>query len=150
MTTDRRAMHEDIVGAFAAGWADVDSRAIEPFMTPDVELVQPFIPTCHGTGEWWAYVDRLQTFATGLRSEVLHWSGTADRLFIEHRLSATVGRRVVRITAVDSFELTGEGKIFRRVAYFDPSPLVVAVLLSPRVWLRWWRSGLRPRLGSPA
>ncbi|MBF6347598.1 nuclear transport factor 2 family protein [Nocardia flavorosea] len=134
------------MATFTAGWADVDSRALDPLMAEDIELVQPVIPTCHGKRQWWEAVDRLQSFATDLHSDVLGWSGSSDRLYIEHRLGATIGGRAVRIDAVDNLELDRNGQITRRTAYFDPTPLVVAVLSAPSVWPRWWRSGVRPRL----
>lgn len=103
------------------------------------------IPTCRGKRQWWEAVDRLRSFATDLHSEVLGWTGSSDRLYIEHRLGATIGGRTVRIDAVDVLELGRSGEITRRTAHFDPAPLMVAVLTAPSVWPRWWRSGLRPR-----
>ncbi|MFI9534735.1 nuclear transport factor 2 family protein [Nocardia fusca] len=150
MTTERDPVHERIVEAFAAGWADIDSRALDDIMADEVVLVQPMIPTCHGKRQWWARVEALQTFAADLRSDVLSWSGAANRLYIEHRLSAVIGGRTVVIDAVDSFEIDDAGRIVRRTAYFDPARLIWAVLTTPSVWVRWWRSGLRPSFAPTA
>lgn len=141
------AVHERIVEMFAAGWADIDSRTLDAIMADDIEFIQPVIPTCHGKQQWWEQVEALRTFAAELRSDVLGWSGSADRLYIEHRLSAVIGRHTVVIDAVDSIEINDAGEIARRTACFDPSPLMWAVLTAPSVWVRWWRSGLRPKLG---
>ena len=67
---------------------------------------------------------------------MLGWSGSSDRLYIEHRLGATIGGRTVRIDAVDVLELNQDGEILRRTAYFDPAPLMVAVLSAPRCRFR--------------
>lgn len=150
MTTGRDPVLERIVDAFAAGWADIDSRALDDLMADDVVLVQPMIPTCHGKRQWWTHVEALQTFAADLRSDVLSWSGATNQLYIEHRLSAVIGRHTVVIDAVDSIKINDAGRIVRRTAYFDPSRLMWAVLMAPSVWVRWWRSGLRPSNTSPA
>ncbi|MBF6098707.1 nuclear transport factor 2 family protein [Nocardia cyriacigeorgica] len=139
MTTDWDAVHARVVETFIAGWDDLDSRAHDAFLAEDVELVQPLIPTCTSKRQWWAEVERLRGLLPGLRSDVQSWAGAEDVLFIEHRLGATVGQRTVEVDATDRFHLTAEGIVTRRIAYFDPAPLIRAVATSPSTWPKWWR-----------
>ncbi|BCK55326.1 nuclear transport factor 2 family protein [Nocardia wallacei] len=147
MTGDWRRVHEHVVTAFAAGWDRLSPRAFDALLADDVRLVQPLLPTCTDKQSWWGEVERLSDLLPDLRSDVLRWSGEGPVVFIEHRFTATVGRRTVSVPAVDRLTITESGVITHRTAYFDPAPLTLAVLRHPPAWWRWWRSGLGPLLG---
>ena len=87
----------------------------EEFARPLFELV----PDLHGTVE--------------------SWSATRDVAYIELRLEGTVGRRRFTMRTCDRIKLR-DGKAVERLAYLDATPLVKAVLASPRSWPTFIRS----------
>jgi limonene-1,2-epoxide hydrolase len=142
------------VEAFTEGWrqpADADAFAahFERYADPEFRLVQPLMPTVDGLAEWRErFVRPTFTMLPGLRGEVHRWASSGDTVFIEFDLIAQIGRRSVRWHVVDRFFLR-DGRPIERVSYFDPAPLVRAVLTSPSAWPRFLRGGaqlLRYRL----
>ena len=137
-TADRTA---EFVEFFAALWrigatdperffADCGAR-----MTPDARLIQPLAPVARGPEGMRRTFAPIFEAIPDLRSEVNHWGATEDGVLIEHTLSGTLGGRPIRWTAVDRFILRGELFEERR-AYFDPLPLVGAMLTRPRASLK--------------
>ncbi|MFI5027167.1 MAG: hypothetical protein ACHQCI_10520 [Solirubrobacterales bacterium] len=59
--------------------------------------------------------------------------------YIELRLEGTVGRRRFTMRTCDRIKLR-DGKTVERLAYLDATPLVKAVLASPRSWPTFIRS----------
>lgn len=131
---------EDFVKRFAAYWADPDPDKMATILTPDVVLIQPLSRPMHGLDAARAEFARLFAWLPDLRAEIDDWGANGATLFIEFRLSATVGGRPLEWPVVDRFTLTGD-KASRRVTYFDALPLMMRVLASPRAWPGWWRSG---------
>ncbi|GAB3984731.1 hypothetical protein GCM10029978_095200 [Actinoallomurus acanthiterrae] len=144
---DWHGVHEKVVAGFAASWDRPEPHAWDDLLAEDVELNQPLLPRMKGRQQWREEAGRLLALLPDLRSDVLSWTGDADILFIEHRLSATVGRVPARIPAVDKIWITDSGKVLRRDAFFDPLSFAQLVLRQPSMWLPWWRSGLEPLAG---
>lgn len=110
-------------------------------LTEDVELVQPLAPTTRGREAAVEAFGRVLDFVPDLHAEVLdHWH-RGERVTIEFDLAGTVGGKPLRWHLVDVFDLR-DGLGRRRVSYFDPLPLLGAVLTRPRAWLPYARSGL--------
>lgn len=144
--TDWAKVHADVVDEFTRGWAAPGPHAWDGFLADDVEMVQPMLRDGTGRASWREETERLLELLPDLRGEVLTWAGRADRLFIELRLTATLGRTSLDVRVVDQFVLTPEGTVVRRESFFDPAPMVRAVLRSPGSWPAWWRSGVGPLL----
>ena len=66
-----------------------------------------------------------------LRADVMRWGATEDGALIEIRLHGTLGGRALAWTAVDRLVLR-DGLIAERHSYFDPLPLVAALVRRPR------------------
>jgi limonene-1,2-epoxide hydrolase len=64
--------------------------------------------------------------------EVRSHAIAGETVFIASHVTATLGGRRIELDVCDRFELR-DGLIYRRQAYFDPTPIVVGVLLRP--WL---------------
>ena len=77
-----------------------------------------------------------------LRGELVDWAERDGFLVIAVRLQGTVGRRRVEWVTSDHIRLR-DGLVIERIAYFDPLPLVAAVLRSPSVWPRFAALQLR-------
>ena len=131
---------------FEAGWRAggpverfVDHFA--PVCHPDVRLLQPLSPPAHGIEGMRKLFGPLFTAMPDLRGEVLRWGPTDDGLIIELTLRGTLDGRPVEWTVADRVVLR-DGLLFERQSYFDPTPLLPAMLRSPRASLRLLR-GMR-------
>ena len=101
-------------------------------MTPDTRLVQPLARTVRGpAGARELFMPVFQAIPD-LRSEVHRWGATDDGVLIEHTLSGTLAGKPLAWTATDRFILRDDGTFLERRAYFDPLPLVAAMLRRPR------------------
>jgi hypothetical protein len=138
------------VEAFTEGWrnpsdADSFSDHFEPWMDPEVRLIQPQLPPAVGPRAFREQFARpLFDLVPDLRGTVLDWSARGGTIHIELLLEGTVGRRRFQMRTCDRIELRN-GKVVERVAHLDPTPLLKAVLLSPPAWPRFLRTQLRSR-----
>ncbi|CAO5184074.1 SnoaL-like domain-containing protein [Frankia sp. AiPs1] len=111
---------------------------------PDYRAVQPQTPDAIGPEGLLDLFSRLYALIPDLRGEVLTANVFAGGVYIEVRLSGTLGGRPITWDACDRFWFA-DGLAVGRVTYLDPTSLFSAVVRRPWVWRRWWRSGL----GSP-
>jgi SnoaL-like domain len=138
--------HARVLAAFARGWDTPDPHAWDGLMAEDIELNQPLLLPGTTRKTWHDEAQRLVTLLPDIRGEVVSWAGHEDLMFIEVRLSATLGGKPLDFRAIDKLWLTPTGTVLRRDSFFDSSPLIQAVLRRPSAWLPWWRSGLGPFL----
>lgn len=144
---DWPATHRTVLEVFAKGWRQPDPHAWDEFLAEDVELVQPLLRDGRGRALWHEEMRRLLTFAPDLRAEVLSWAGHEDVVFIDLRITATVGGAPLSFRAFDRLVIDTSGTVLRRESFFDPAPVAVSLLRRPRTWWPWWRSGVGPFLG---
>jgi hypothetical protein len=144
----REVAAERWAAAFAEGWraptdADAFADHFEPWLHPDVRLVQPQVPPIVGHD---AFRERFaRPFFELLRDvegTVEGWASRGDTLYIGLRIRGTVGRRRVTLRTCDRVTLR-DGLAIERVAHVDPLPLLAAIALSPRLWPRFVRQQLR-------
>lgn len=140
------------VEAFTEGWrspASLDAFVdhFEPWFTDDVRMVQPQLPTMVGREAFREGFRPAFELIDGLRATVHRWAAAGDVVFVEFTLEGTIGRRAVRVPAVDRFTLR-DGLVAERVTHFDPTPMVLAIGASPRAWPRFARLQLS-QLRSP-
>lgn len=141
------------VAAFEEGWrapADADRFAdhFEPWLDPDVRLVQPQMPVVTGHHAFREqFVRPLFGLIPDLHGTVEGWAARGDAIYIELRLAGTIGKRPVTMRTVDRVTLRN-GRAIERVAHLDPSPLLTAVALTPRTWPRMARLQLRNLLAT--
>lgn len=142
-TTTERASSDvaAFVERFIEAWAHPKLEGFAALVHPDVVLEQPMMPRMVGAGAQREGFRRLLEGFPGLRGEVLSWSGTSERLFIELRLNVP-GRRPLEWTVVDRIRLE-DGLVRERITYMDSLPLLLGVLTRP--WL--WRPLARMQLG---
>lgn len=143
-TLDWPSVHARVLASFAKGWATPDPYAWDGLMTENIELNQPLLQPGTTRQTWHEEAQRLVTLLPDIRGVVVGWAGHEDLLFIELRLSATLGGKYLEFRAVDKLWLTPNGTVLRRDSFFDSAPLIQAVLRRPSSWLPWWRSGLGP------
>jgi hypothetical protein len=130
------------VERFAAAWADPSPERLNGLLHPDVRPVQPMEGEVRGHAGTTAMWRRTFGLIPDLRGDVEGWAERDGFLVVSIRLHGTLGRR--RVEWISSDHITLEGGLVReRVAYFDPLPLVGAVLRSPSVWPRFAALQLR-------
>lgn len=132
----------DFVEQFEAAWADPSAERLGALCHPDGRLVQPLEREIRGPDATEAMWRRTFALMPDLRGEVLDWAERDGFLAISIRLRGTLGRRRVEWISSDHIRLE-DGLVKERIAYFDPLPLVGAVLRSPRVWPRFAALQLR-------
>lgn len=138
--------HERVLASFARGWEDPDPHAWDSLMSENIVLNQPLLQPGTTRTTWHNEAQRLVKLLPDLRGEIVSWAGHEDVMFIEVRLTATVGGKPLEFRAVDKLWLTPTGTVFRRDSFFDSGPLISTLLQRPSAWLPWWRSGLGPFL----
>jgi ketosteroid isomerase-like protein len=135
------------VGAFAEGWrapADADEFCdhFEPWLSPGVRLIQPMSRPVVGHRAFRERFTRpLFELMPDLHGTVEGWAATGDAVYVELRLEGTLGGREVTLRTCDRIKLR-DGVAVERLAYLDPTPLLAAIALTPRVWPRAIRQQL--------
>lgn len=133
------AEREEFVRFFAEGWAKGAGGGFSAHfaarMHPDVLLEQPLMPTTQSRDAGMRNFEALFAVIEDLRGEVVRWGATDDGVVIELTLRGTLGGRPLEWTVADRIVLE-DGAIRARRSYFDPLPLVRAMLAHPRAALR--------------
>jgi ketosteroid isomerase-like protein len=122
--------------AFAHGWlapasADAFADHFQPWFDPHIRLVQPQLPTLVGHQ---AFRER---FARPLFALIPNLDGRVERsaigddcAYVELTLRRTLGGRPVAWRVCDRATFR-DGLVVERESYFDPTPLLRAVLTRP-------------------
>lgn len=128
------------VEEFARAWrapADGDSlvEQFRPWLRPDYRFRHPLT---RGTGVGLAqfrrrFVQPLLAVIADVHGTVESWAAREDTVFIELAIDGRVGRRAIRLRACDRVTLA-DGLVTERQTYFDPLPLIAAVVRAPRLW----------------
>lgn len=126
--------------AFAAGNFVSVARLAE-VTHPEYRAVQPQAPDALGPTGMLDFFARVYALMPDLRGEVLQANVFDAGVYIEVRLTGTIGGRPMTWEACDRFWFQ-DGLVVGRVTYYDPIPLLTAVATRPRSWRRFWRSGL--------
>jgi hypothetical protein len=136
------------VEMFAEGWAkpvDADTFCdhFDPWFDPGVRMIQPSVrPTIGKRAFREEFARPLFDLVPDLHGTVENWAAAGDVIYIELRLEGSIGRRPFTIHSCDRIRLR-DGKAVERFAYLDSTPLVKAVLRSPRSWPKFIRTQLR-------
>jgi ketosteroid isomerase-like protein len=152
-STDQREAAAAWVEMFTEGWAnpvDTDSFCdhFDPWFQEDVRMIQPSVrPTVGKRAFREEFARPLFELVPDLHGTVESWAAAGDNVYIELRLEGTMGGRRFEIRSCDRIILR-DGKAVERLAYLDATPLVKAVLRSPRSWPKFIRTQLR-RLRRP-
>jgi SnoaL-like protein len=139
---DQQAQAEGWVEGFIEGWRapagpDEFFAHFGPMVAPDIRMIQPQLPTAVGHDAFRRqFIGPMFTLMPDLRAEIEDWAIRGNTVLIAFTLIATLGGRPVRWRAVDRVVLR-DGIATVRESYFDPTPVLVAVLTRPRAWPRF-------------
>jgi ketosteroid isomerase-like protein len=142
------------VAGFAEGWRaprgpDAFAAHFRELLGPEIRLIQPQLPTLVGHRAFEAqFVKPLFELIEDLHGEVERWAAREDTLYIELTLRGTLAGRPLSWRVCDRVTLR-DGVAVERESYFDPAPLIAAILKTPRAWPRFLRlraRGLATRL----
>jgi ketosteroid isomerase-like protein len=128
----------EFVGRFERFWANPDPERLGELLHPDAHLKQPFRPEMHSCAAYADELSQLLQLCPDLAGHLLWWSATHDGVVIEHTLSGTIAGKRFSLEVLDRITLR-DGKVVERLAYFDPSPLIVTIATRPTAWLRYLR-----------
>jgi ketosteroid isomerase-like protein len=145
---DRQAAQAWVL-ALAHGWlapasADAFADHFQPWFHPHVRLIQPLLPTLVGHQAFRERFARpLFALIPDLDGQVERFAVGADCAYVELTLRGTLGGRPVAWRVCDRVALD-DGLVVERESYFDPTPLLRAILTRPRAWpalarARWRR-----------
>lgn len=140
---EKREAAAAFVPEFARCWADPDLDSFCEILQPDVRLLQPIQPAAVGHDGFREAFAQLFALVPDLVGHVEGWSFRGDTVYIELALLCTLGGRALELRTCDRIDLR-DGKVAEREAYIDLTPLLLALVRSPKVWVRWWKSGLGP------
>src|SRR5215207_8820764 len=138
------------VWAFAAGWrapasAEAFADHFKPWFDPHIRLIQPQLPTLVGHLAFWERFARpLFALIPDLDGQVERFAIGADCAYIELTLRGTLGGRPIAWRVCDRATLR-DGLVVERDSYFDPTPLLRAILTRPRAWPALARARRPPR-----
>jgi hypothetical protein len=130
------------VEIFAEGWraprsADELVQHFTPWLTDDFRFTQSFL-----RGEGVGHAQFKERFARpmfavmrNVHASVDSWANAGDTVFIAVTVTCTVGRHRVAFRGCDRLRLV-DGKAAERHNYADVTPLLIALLRSPRLWPR--------------
>lgn len=136
----------DFVERFERWWSDPDPDRLGEILAEDVRLIQPIAPDTQTRADGIEAFRRLFRFMPDLRGTVHDSAVEGDVIFIHFTLAGTYGGRPISWDAVDRFVLGDDGLATERVSFFDSQPLALQMLLRPRGWPQFARSGFRPQL----
>jgi ketosteroid isomerase-like protein len=128
------------VAHFEQGWReprgpDAFLAHFAPLMGPETRMRQPLAPDAVGEAEFAELFRGTFRLSPDLHARVIDSTVEGDVALIEFELIGSVGRRSFRVPACDRI-VVREGMVRERRAYFDPLPILAAVLLSPGSWPR--------------
>ncbi len=131
----------EFVDAFAEFWSAPSVDGLDALLSEEIVLRQPLGPTTRGLRAGKRGFSKIFAFIPDLHAIVDRWSPTDDGVLIEFRLVGTVGGRSIEWPVVDRFTLK-DGMALERVSYFDPTPLLRAIVTRPTSWWRFLRAQL--------
>jgi ketosteroid isomerase-like protein len=117
----------DFVARFAEFWRPpVRLERVANLLHPDARLITPGLPDVLGVDGAIASFEQVFALVPDFSVEPLAWRGDREMVFIELRLTGTVGGQRLSIPAIDRF-LLRDGKATERVSFFDRSQFAAAV-----------------------
>lgn len=129
---------EEFVRFFAEGWRKPKPEAfIEHFaarLAPDARLVQPMAPAAIGVEGFRELFRGILELFPDYEVRVEDWAARENVVFIWVAHSTTIGGRRVGWAGVDRVVLNDEGLIEERIALFDPTEQLPALLRAPGIW----------------
>jgi ketosteroid isomerase-like protein len=138
------------VAAFIEGWqapasADAFADHFEAWFDPHIRLIQPQLGTLVGRQAFRNRFARpLFTLIPDLHGQVERFAVGLDSAYVELRLYGTLGGRPITWRVCDRATLR-DGVVIERESYFNPLPLMLAILARPSSWpaVARARSGVR-------
>jgi ketosteroid isomerase-like protein len=137
-------MSAEFVERFKRFWAAPDPAALGELLHDEAHLVQPLMPGARSRAAYAETMRRLLAVMPDLHGHTRRWGETEDGVLIEHTLAGTLGGKRLSWDLTDRITLR-DGRVVERIAYFDPLPLLLAVITRPRAWLPFVSMRLKRR-----
>lgn len=128
----------EVARRFNEAWASPDVDRFVSLLAEDVVLRQPVTPKVVGRAAARDEFTRLLRWLPDIHGVVDHWSASGANLLVAWHLCFSIAGKKLAIPIVDRI-VVRDGLIAEREAYFDPLPLLLAVLLRPHAWPAYLR-----------
>ena len=142
---------EAFVDRFAEGWRlpkpDAFLQHFLPLLDENVVLSQPFGGPVRGRAAFERLFRGLFGLIPDAVGEVESWAAEGDILFMDLRISGTVGRRRVDLPTRDRL-VVRDSRIVQRDACAELWPLLGAIAAQPKTWPRSLRAVRALRRGA--
>ena len=130
---------EEFPNLFAKGWAlpkpDQFLDYFLPLIDPEATFTQPMFPMARGHDQIATLFRQLFVLLPDMTATPTRTAAQHDIVFIESDCSATLGRKPVRFSVCDRFQIQ-DGKVIDRRSYSDSLPLALRTLRRPSAWPR--------------
>ncbi len=133
----------DFVRRFERFWSTRSLELLDDLFVADARMEAPMTPTTRTLAEGKRAFAAIFELIPDLGTEVHAWGPTEDGVLIDFTASGTAAGTPVSWRAVDRFVVGEDGLATERVSFFDPLPLVLALLRHPRSWPVFLRSRRR-------
>ncbi|HTA97918.1 MAG TPA: nuclear transport factor 2 family protein [Solirubrobacteraceae bacterium] len=135
---------ERYVARWREGWSyGASQRCLDEHATTIFDehtlYIQPLFNAVSGERGMRELFEGIFALIPDLRAELDHWAVNESVALIEFTLTGTIGGKPIRVRGVDRMKLDGD-KLVLRETYFDPLPLLIALLTRPRAWPRALRN----------
>jgi hypothetical protein len=144
---DRTSDAARFVADFAAGWSSPNYEEFIAYFCDRFDenalLSQPMAADGIGHNHLREQFRRLFILFPDLSGTVERWAAQNNEVFVQLRLTGSLGRKTVTWIACDVFVLRGRIATERR-SFFDAGPVRRAIIRQPAAWPRLVRS-LLPR-----
>lgn len=130
---------EEFPSRFAEGWSLPKPEQFLDYFLPlidrDATFTQPMFAAAHGHDQIAALFRQLFVLLPDMTAIPTQSAVRDDIVFIESACTATLGRKPVRFSVCDRFQIK-DGKVIERASYSDSLPLVLSTLRRPSAWPR--------------
>jgi hypothetical protein len=124
----------DFVRRFEDFWRAPSPERLNTVLDPAVRLSAPMTPTTHGLAAGQLSFEQLFTLIPDMTTSVHRWGATTDGVIIEFTAHGTVAGSPVAWPSIDRFVINSDGLATERFTYFDPLPLLLKLIRTPRAW----------------
>lgn len=133
-------IHPEFAQKFQNAWAAPTIESLTALLTDDVCLIQPLSSPIRGKKSARKAFRKILFRFHGLKGEVTQGYDHGNTQIIEWTMIVPIAGSEYRVPVIDLFTLGKDGLAQKRVAYFDPLPLLGPIIRSPAIWVRYLES----------
>ena len=130
-------IHPEFAQKFQDAWAAPPIESLTALLADDVRLIQPLSSPIRGKKSARKAFRKILFRFHGLKGEVTRGYDHGNTQIIDWTMIVPIAGSEYRVPVIDLFTLGKDGLVRKRVAYFDPMPLLGPIMRSPAIWARY-------------